>query len=69
MENIKILSSKMYDKAIDGGSMTGSLVTVIGEKTVECEGRILEQYIYNIKGYACQNGKPFAALKSNIILF
>jgi len=69
MEDMRIIESKMYDESIDGGSMNGNLVTVIGERTVEYEGRILEQYLYNIKGYACQNGKPFAALKANIILF
>ncbi len=69
MENMKILSQTMYANAFNGGSTTGNLVTVIGEQTVEYEGRILEQYIYNIKGHATQNGKPFAALKSNIFLF
>ncbi len=69
MEEMRIIESKMYDEVIDGGSMTGNFVTVIGERTVEYEGRILEQYIYNIKGYASENGKPFISLKSNIILF
>jgi hypothetical protein len=65
----KVLSAKTYDQAKLGGSVTGSLVQVIGEQTVQLDdGRVVEQYIYNIEGYTPQNGKPFAALKANIIL-
>ena len=68
MEN-KVLDTKMYDKPIKGGSVMGSLVNIIGEQTVQLEdGRIIEQYIYNIIGYNAKNGQPFAALKANIIL-
>lgn len=66
----KVLSVNNYDNAISGGSMTGNLVSVIGEQTVQLEdGRIIEQYIYNIVGLEPENGKPFVALKANIILF
>ena len=65
----EILNEKKYDKAISGISVTGNLVEIIGERTVRIEdGRIIEQYVYNIVGYTAKNGKPFAALKSNIIL-
>ncbi len=69
MNEMKILSRTMYEKAIEGGSMTGNLVEVIGEQTVEYEGRTLEQYLYNIVGYTPENGKPFVSLKANIVLF
>lgn len=69
MENIKVLNVKMYDETIEGGSMSGNLVEVIGEQTIEYEGTILEQYLYNIIGFTPKNGKPFAALKANIVLF
>lgn len=63
----RILNEKTYDEAIMGGSITGSLVEVIGERTVELDdGRIIEQYLYNIVGYTPENNLPFAALKANI---
>lgn len=63
-----IISKTMYDKPLKGGSVTGNSVEIIGEQTVECNGRILEQYIYNIDGYTAKNGLPFVALKDNIII-
>lgn len=44
----------------------GDLVSIIGERTVQHEGRLLEQYLYNIVGYEAKNGKPFVSLKANI---
>lgn len=44
----------------------GEPVLIIGERSVNREGDILEQYIYNIVGYEAKNGKPFIALKPNI---
>lgn len=69
MEDIKILETKMYDNEINGGSVMGDLVKVIGEQKVEHEGKILDLYLYNKVGYTAKNGKPFAALKENIIIF
>ena len=45
------------------------LVEIIGEQVIEYEGRVLDQYLYNIVGYTPKNGKPFMALKSNIFTF
>jgi len=64
-----IIKEKYYDKPIEGGSITGNLVEVIGEQLMLKDGKIYDQYIYNIVGYTPKNGKPFAALKANIILF
>lgn len=64
-----IIREKYYDKPIEGGSVTGNLVEVIGEQLMLKDGRVYDQYIYNIVGYTPKNGKPFAALKANIILF
>lgn len=44
----------------------GDPVSIIGERTVQREGRVLEQYLYNIVGYEAKNGKPFVSLKANI---
>lgn len=70
MENMKILSKKLYDEYLDGASMfSGDMVCIIGEQTVEVDGKVIEQYLYNICGYAAKNGRPFVALKSNIVVF
>lgn len=66
----KILNERMYENKVNGASVMGSQVEVIGERTIKTEdGRVLEQYIYNIVGYTPKNGKPFVALKANIFLF
>lgn len=65
---MKTLSQIFYNKPIEGGSVTGNFVEVIGEQVVEDGGKTYDQYIYNIVGYTPKNGKPFVALKSNIIL-
>lgn len=65
----KVLSATQYDKMIRGYSITGSMVEIIGEQTVQLsDGRIVEQYVYNIVGVIPQNGKPFMALKANIYI-
>lgn len=69
MEDYKIISTTMYEEPIQGGSVTGNLVEIIGEQVIEYEGRALDQYLYNIVGYTPKNGKPFMALKSNIFTF
>lgn len=68
MEDCKVLKKEFYNEYLDGVSLfSGNEVLILGEQTVQLEdGRIIEQYLYNIKGYACQNGKPFASLKANI---
>lgn len=65
----KTIKEVMYEKAIMGVSaVSGGQVEIIGEAVIEYEGRILEQYIYNIVGYTAENGKPFSSLKANIEL-
>lgn len=62
-------SETYYQEAKSGASIVGGdLVTIIGERTMENEGKVLEQYIYNIMGYEAKNGKPFVALKPNILV-
>lgn len=66
---MKTLYCKMYEAPRMAGSITGNLVEVIGEQTIETDsGEVLEQFLYNILGYTPENGKPFAALKANIIM-
>lgn len=65
---MKIISKQMYDKPRQGRSVTGNLVEVIGEEIVEEDGQLRDLYLYNIVGYTPRNGKPFAALKCNIVL-
>jgi hypothetical protein len=67
---MKTLSTQSYEVAKKGISVVSmGPVTIIGEQTVELEdGRVIEQYLYNIDGYTPENGKPFAALKANIVV-
>jgi hypothetical protein len=67
---VNVLSTKEYEVTLEGISMfSGDKVLVHGEQTVELEdGRIVEQYLYNIEGYTPKNGLPFVSLKANIIL-
>ena len=69
MENEKVLNEKSYEEVKKGISFSGNMVSIIGERTVELDdGRIIDQYIYNIDGYEAKNGKPFVSLKDNIYL-
>ena len=68
MEDMKVISIKMYDKPIRAiSSFSSNEVLIIGEQIVEYEGRTLEQYLYNMVGYVPNNGKPFVSLKDNLI--
>ena len=71
VQDYVVLSEKDYEEPKKGGSvMSGNLVEIIGEKTVQfVDGAIREFYMYNIVGYQARNGKPFAALKDNIVVF
>lgn len=63
------ISYTKYDEPKSGISITGSKVSIIGERVVMLgDGRIVDQYVYNIDGYTAKNGKPFASLKANIIV-
>ena len=64
----KEISRTMYEEELLGGSITGNLIHIIGERVVEIEGKAIDQYLYNIDGYTPENGKPFAAHKSNIYI-
>ncbi len=64
----KEISRRIYEEPIRGGSITGNLISIIGERVIEIEGKEIEQYLYNIDGYTPKNGKPFAAHKSNIFI-
>lgn len=65
----ELIKEKTYETPIKGISIvSGNLVEIIGEQTVVMDGKILEQFIYNIVGYEPKNGKPFISLKDNIIL-
>lgn len=59
----------MYDTLVRGSSVTGNEVEVIGECKLQLtDGKVIEQYLYNIIGYEAKNGKPFSSHKGNIIL-
>lgn len=70
VQDYVVLSEKDYEEPKKGGSIvSGSLVEVIGEKTVRFDdGTVGEFYMYNIVGHKARNGKPFAALKDNIVI-
>lgn len=60
----------MYKTPLSGISIVGGdRVEIIGERKAELEdGRIVEQYLYNIIGYTPENGQPFVSLKANIMV-
>ena len=64
----KVCSVRMYDTPMKGFSTVGNQITVIGEQTIERDGKLLEQYLYNVDGYTPENGLPFVSLKCNIII-
>lgn len=73
MKDFKVLKREIYNEYLDGISLfSGEEVLIIGEQTIveiiNNKNKIYEQYIYNIKGYACQNGKPFTSIKDSIVL-
>lgn len=70
MAEYKVLKTFNYDEPEKGISVAaGNMVTITGEQKVQLEdGRIIEQYVYDIDGYTAKNGKQFAALKANIML-
>ena len=67
---MRVLEKKMYTAPVQGGSITGNEVEIIGEQKAQLEdGRVIEQYIYNIVGFNPENEKPFVSLKANIYTF
>lgn len=71
MNDFQILSTEMYESPRQGASvMSGNMVDVLGEQTIRFDdGTVRELFLYNIVGYQAKNGKPFAALKDNIVIF
>ena len=71
VQDYVVLSEKDYETPIQGASiMSGNMVEIIGEKKVRFDdGCERDFYMYNIVGYKAKNGKPFAALKDNIVIF
>lgn len=59
------LVEKKYEKPINGYTVMGDMVEIIGEALDKANGN--EYYYYNIVGYTPENGKPFVALKFNVI--
>ena len=70
VQDYTVLSEREFEKPMKGASIiSGNLVEVTGEKTVRFDdGEEREFYMYNIIGYRAKNGKPFAALKDNIVI-
>jgi hypothetical protein len=59
----------LYEKPLQGISIfSGEPVEIIGERTENHEGKVLEQYLYNILSYTAKNGQPFVSLKANIAI-
>ena len=69
--DFEILSTEMFEEIRRGASvMSGNMVEILGEQTIKFDdGTVRELYLYNIVGYQAKNGKPFAALKDNIVIF
>ena len=69
MEEEKILEEIKYDTPVKGISVVSdNLVTIIGERQTEIEGKVVPQYVYTIDGYDPSNGKPFVSHKGNIVV-
>lgn len=67
--DMEVLASKIYSTYVYGISVSGEKVCIIGEQIVKfADGKIVEQYVYNILDYAAHNGKPFISLKANICI-
>lgn len=65
----EVINQTTYETPMEGFSEFSGPVTIKGEQTVKLEdGRIVEQYIYDIDGHITPNGKPFISLKSNIAI-
>ena len=65
MKEVYELVEKKYEKPINGYTVMGDMVEIIGEAIDKANGK--EYYYYNIVGYPPENGKPFVALKCNVI--
>ena len=65
MKDTYELVEKMYDTPRMGYTVMGDMVEIIGEAFDKANGN--EYYYYNIDGYTPENGKPFVALKCNVI--
>lgn len=61
MKEFYELVEKKYEKPINGYTVMGDMVEIIGEALDKANGN--EYYYYNIVGYTPENGKPFVALK------
>lgn len=67
--NYKVISSTMYNEFKEGFSFSGERVVILGEQLIEFEsGKKRNCFVYNIVGHAPANGRPFIALKSNIVV-
>ena len=69
MTEYEVINVTMYGEPKEAYSMfSGDKVEIIGEQTISYEGKVLDQYLYNIVGYTPKNGKPFMGLKGNLVL-
>jgi hypothetical protein len=66
---MRVLSETKYSEIKKGYSLfSGDPVEIIGEQIAELDdGRVVEQYLYNIVGHKTKNGLLFISLKSNIV--
>ena len=65
---VKEISTTTYEESFKAiSAFSGDLVEVIGEAVIEVDGKVIEQYLYNIEGYTPENGKPFSAMKANLL--
>lgn len=66
---MKKLSEMTYENVYHAVTTMGDFAEIVGEQTVQLEdGRIIEQYIYNLEHYKPENGLPFVAMKCNLTL-
>ena len=69
MEDIKVLSTKMYDMPKRGYTVLWcEPVEIIGERVIEDDGKQYNCYLYNKLDYRPENGLPFIAVKNNIVV-
>lgn len=64
---MKAINVKMFNESVEAVSIMGGPVLIVGEQQMELEdGRVVDQYLYDVVGYTPENGKHFASLKDNI---
>lgn len=67
--DLRTLNVKYYDRPLKAVPLFhGGIVEIVGEQEALIEGKLMDQFLYNIVGNQAKNGQPFAALKSDLLV-